>query len=175
MLLNKLAFAVVNYQKSRGLRYSAANACLLRALLPRIFVPKTIMNKGYKLLLSLLIALAVTCLLLSIPTRLQYSSTVMYMLYIILFYGWWLYLPFAGIHFLLLRFFNRSNWWLSSLVGGVLAITLHTIAKTYPVITSLPHFSERKELDVIGFGIGGAVYGLLYSLWVNKPATKPSM
>jgi hypothetical protein len=96
------------------------------------------------------------------------------MLLIILSCGWWLYLPFAGVHYLLVRLANQSNWWFSSIVGCVLAVTLHSIAKAYPIITYLPHFSEKKELDVVGFGIGGAVYGLLYSLWVNKPATKTS-
>ena len=74
------------------------------------------------------------------------------------------------MHHALFYYFKLRTWWTAVGIGSTLAIGIVVALKFSPIVivTMFPRFSDSKTLDIVGFGVGGGVYGLLYYFWLAE-------
>jgi hypothetical protein len=82
--------------------------------------------------------------------------------------GWFIYLPFVGLHTYLVKRCTKSTWSTSVLIGGLLGCMS---AVLYSIGYALDdgEWSEASQsllLNTPVFGLTGCIYGLLYYRWV---------
>lgn len=127
------------------------------------------MKTFFKVMLAIALSLAVSSLLASrVNTSAVYSEAV-YIFFNMILYHWWIYFPFVGIHFISFRCSKPHTWWLSMVLGTLLAviITLGLVSSSDPIINLSGE--ANKFMTAISFGVGGSLYGLLYYFWLDKP------
>jgi hypothetical protein len=113
-------------------------------------------------------SLLVACLGLGNPLPISVGMATFYNFFMIAFYGWPIYLPFALLHARLLKRYAESNWLTSTVIGGLLAsaiVVLFTSSFT-PAEIELNKINDSQLLTILIFGNGGSLYGLLYQRWV---------
>jgi hypothetical protein len=128
------------------------------------------MGKVFKILLSIATGLAVSSLLISTTSRVNFHTAFIYCFLMLLLFGWWAYLPFAALYYLFMHYVSRNSWLLSVGIGSVLATLLIVGLITIP---EFPVYTRSRILDVLFFGVGGGVYGLLYYHWIANKQLHP--
>jgi hypothetical protein len=83
-------------------------------------------------------------------------------------FGWFIYLPFIGLHTYLVKRYTESTWSASVIIGGLLGCMS---AVLYSIGYALDdgEWSEASQsllLNTPVFGLTGSLYGLLYYRWV---------
>jgi hypothetical protein len=100
-------------------------------------------------------------------------GTVFYSWFILVLYGWWVYLPVMGLHQWILRCLPQPTLRHSIGVGLVLAGLVPgtlMLNEYYSLllIPSIPSFSVDWTLDLINYAIAGVLYGGLVWHWVRQ-------
>jgi hypothetical protein len=106
------------------------------------------------------------------------GGMVFYAWFILVRYGWWVYLPVVGLHQGVLQRLPRPTMWHSIGVGLVLAVLvsgallLHEYSTSFSTST-MPRFSLHRTLDLVNYAIAGALYGGLFWRWVRPMPIRP--
>jgi hypothetical protein len=118
-------------------------------------------------------ALLVGCLEYSKPqphnaTHIPIGKLVGYGFGMAIIFGWFIYLPFVGLHAYLLNRYSKKSLTSSVLIGGLLGILSAALFSIgYALDDS--EWSETSQSLLLKspvFGLTGSFYGLLYYRWV---------
>lgn len=103
---------------------------------------------------------------------------VFYAWFMLVLYGWWVYLPVVSLHQWVLQRLPRPTMRHSIVVGLVLAVLvpgalmLPEYSTSFPTPT-IPRFSLNRALDLVNYAIAGALYGGLFWRWVRPIPIRP--
>lgn len=130
------------------------------------------MRKVVRIALALAIAVSLSAVvpacLVSDPIPIGFGMAIFYNFFMIAFFGWFIYLPFAILHARLLKRYPEKNLLTSTIIGGLLAsviVVLLTSSFT-PAEIELGKIGDSQLFTIITYGSGGSLYGLLYQGWV---------
>jgi len=122
-------------------------------------------------------ALLVSCLEYSKPqphntTRIPIDKLIGYGFGMAIVFGWFIYLPFVGLHTYLLKHYIKADWTTSILVGGLLG-SMSAVLFSIGYALDDGEWSEASQSLLLKspvFGLTGSLYGLLYYRWVVAKA-----
>jgi hypothetical protein len=127
------------------------------------------MKNVLKIFSFLLIAISTSTLLLAINGEFTYRENVVYAFAIILFYGWFLYVPFIVLCSVILSKININSSAIAFIIGAVLASIMDgLIVQTVFKIV----YSGNKLVDILCFSISGGIYSYLYNTFINIKTLK---
>ena len=130
------------------------------------------MRKITRIALALAIAISLSAVvpafLVDNSTRVNFGVAIFYNFFMIAFFGWFIYLPFALLHARLLKGFPKRNLLTSTILGGLLASTIVVLLTSSftPAEIELGQIGESQLSTILTYGSGGSLYGLLYQGWV---------
>jgi hypothetical protein len=130
------------------------------------------MRKVARCALALAIAISLSAVvpacLLGRPVVASFGMAIFYNFFMIAFYGWFIYLPFALLHARLLRCYPGRSLLTSTVIGGLLASTIVVLLTSSftPAEIELGEIGDSQLLTILTYGSGGSLYGLLYQGWV---------
>jgi hypothetical protein len=134
------------------------------------------MRKITRVALALAIAISFSAIvpvcLVDKPKGISIGIGILYNFFMIAFYGWFLYLPFALLHAHLLNRSPARNLLISAAIGGLLASTIVVLLTSSftPGEIELGKIGDSQLFTILTYGSGGFVYGLLYYRWVAVEA-----
>jgi hypothetical protein len=122
------------------------------------------MKNLLKIFSFLLIAISESALLLAINSESTYRENVVYDFALILFYGWFLYIPFMILCSVILSKINSISGASAFSIGALLALLLDglIVQTTFQIV-----YSGSKIIDLLCFSISGGIYLLLFNKYIH--------
>jgi hypothetical protein len=143
-----------------------------------LYSANTLLNKAMRKIARIALALAIAislsavmpALLMGKPEMTSLSIGIFYNFFMIAFFGWFIYIPFALLHARLLKGYPKRDLLTSTVIGGLLASTIVVLLTSSftPAEIELGQIGESQFFTILTYGSGGSLYGLLYQGWVVK-------